>query len=148
MILSDQQITEVINENPNASIIAEACSYSRKLRQHIYGEKGSEQLNQIEGYESENVHALRSKYSKGNKDLFTRLSRPIDKVFTARGGSIHYNLPSTLERQAINLAGNVLNGYSVRKWIETIWKPHMLDDPNGIVFMEVMQQQESALAKK
>ena len=148
MILSQSQIRNVIIDNPNKDLVSRGVEYNKKLRLHMYGdglEKGTEM---IDGYEKRELRDLRAKYCRSNKDLFARLSRPIDKVFSARGGSIYYNLSKEQDKKARELSQNVRNGYSIRKWLEMFWKPHMLDDPFGIVFMEILPIQEAITAKR
>src|SRR5689334_6601990 len=148
MILTLPQIKAIIKDNPAKKIIIKGQEYSKKLRRHIYGEGLEEHIKamKFEDYEKDKTRDLRAKYTRSNKDLFSRLGRPIDKVFSARGGSLYYNLSDEQDRKARVLSQNIRNGYSVRKWIETFWKPHMLDDPFGIIFMELMPQADAALA--
>ncbi len=150
MILTLPQIKSIIKDNPARKIVQKGVDYSKKLRRHIYGE-GMEahlQAMKFEDYEKDKMRELRAKYTRNNKDVFARLARPIDKVFSARGGSVYYNLSDTQDKQARILSQNVSNGYSARKWIEKFWKPHMLDDPFGIIFMEILPQTDAVLAKQ
>jgi hypothetical protein len=148
MILSEQEITDVILHNPNRKLVEAGVKANTKLRMHLYGVGLTDALARIDSFEKETMHKLRIKYSKSNKDLFSRLGRPIDKVFSAKGGSIYYNLPDELEARAREMAQNVRNGFSVRQWIDKYWRPHFLDDPFGMMFLEIMPMQEAMLAKQ
>jgi hypothetical protein len=148
MILDLTQITDIIVNNPGRSLVAKGCEYNKLLRMHMYGEGLDQHLQQIEGFEKEQLKKLRVMYTKSNKDLFARLGRPVDKVFSARGGSIYYKLPEAQDKRARNLALNVRDGYSIRKWVEAFWKPHLLDDPAGIIFMELLPVQQAQQARK
>jgi hypothetical protein len=148
MILDIQQITDIIINNPNKDCITRACNQNKKFRLHIYGDGLDTHITQIEGFEKDVLKELRVKYTRSNKDLFARLGRPIDKVFSARGGSIYYNLPDVQDKRARLMATDIRNGYSIRKWVEMYWKPHMLDDPNGIIFLEILTQQQAIQAKQ
>ncbi len=143
MILTLPQITDILKENPNSKLIAEAAEYNKKLKTHMYGFSLSESLEIIRGFEKPEMRDLRVKYTKSTKDLFSRLARPVDKVFSARGGSVYYNLAENQEAWAREKALNVRDGYSVKKWIENFWKPHFLDDPNGFIFIEVGDNRNS-----
>jgi hypothetical protein len=143
MILTESQITEILTTNPGQPRIARGREYSKKLRRHIYGERLEQHLETIEGFERASLKAVRTKYTKSNKDLFSRLGRPLDKVFTARGGSVYYNLSEEGENRARTLTQDVKDGYSIRKWIESFWKPHLLDDPFGIIFLEIASTTEA-----
>lgn len=137
MILSIDQIKSIILNRPNKELVLTAQKYSKVLRMHFYGESLEEVIKTIDGFESDKMKDLRLLYAKSNKDLFSRLARPVDKVFSARGGSIYYNLSEQLENKARSIALNVRDGYSVRKWNESFWKPHFMDDPNGMIFIEI-----------
>lgn len=137
MILNPIQIKDIVLNNPNKTLVQAAQKASKKLRMHLYGEGLDGEITCIDSHEKEVLLNLRKKYAKSNKDLFSRLSRPIDKVFTARGGSVYYNLTETANKQAMQLSMNARDGMSIRKWIESAWKPHLLDDPNGLLFMEI-----------
>ena len=150
MILSAQQIVDIILENPGLARVNKGVAYSKKLQAHLYGKDIDtlEALNQIDGFERPSLKTLRAKYAKSNKDLFARLSRPLDKIFSARGGSVYINLTDAAEKKAEILSTDVRNGQSVRKWVESTWTPHMLDDPFGIVFMEILPAQQAVLAQR
>lgn len=147
MILTEGQIKDIILNNPNKDLVHKGVSYNKTLRMHIYGEGLDKEMHKIDGYEADDSQKLRAKYSRSNKDVFSRLSRPIDKVFSARGGSIYYNLSDAQDKQARSIALDIQNGISVRKWIETKWLPHLKDDPFGIIFFEILPMQEAILAK-
>jgi hypothetical protein len=137
MILSFDDIKKILKENPSKSLITKAINKSKDLRCHLYGENLENIVSQIKGFEREEVTALRKKFSKSNKDLFERIGRPIDKVFSALGGSVYYNLSDSKDKLASNISSNVRNGYSLKSWVYNFWKPHFLDDPNGIVMLEI-----------
>jgi hypothetical protein len=148
MILNHQQIKDIILDNPNRQTITRGVRYHKTLRMHIYGEGIDSELSRIDNYETQSLAELKVKYARSNKDLFSRLARPIDKVFSARGGSVYLNLQSDLDKKARRLAADITKGYSVRKWVEMFWKPHLLDDPYGVLFMEMMPPQEAIHAKQ
>jgi hypothetical protein len=147
MILSETEIASIIKDNPGRKRIADGCEYLKKMRLHLYGEKLDLNLPKIEGFERDKMQMLRSKYAKSNKDLFARLSRPIDKVFTAKGGSVYYNLSDAEDKKARDISQNISSGLSVRKWVETFWKPHMIDDPFGITLMEILPETAAVIAR-
>lgn len=136
MILELADIKRIITENPNQSLITKARDAARKLRMHLYGENMEGEIKPIDGHEKQALRDIRAKYAVSNKDLFTRLARPIDKVFSAKGGSVYYNLSDALNKQAVAASANVTSGLSCKKYVENVWKAHFLDDPNGIILME------------
>lgn len=148
MILNELEIKNIILNQPNKALVAKGVQYNKKLRKHLYGNGLESDIKVIEGYERKQLHELRKTYSRSNKDLFARLGRPIDKVFSAKGGKVYYSLPEAQEKRAMLLASEIHNGLSIREWIQKFWKPHMLDDPFGMVFMEILTQQQVAEARK
>lgn len=149
MILDLLTIKNIILKNPNKNMLQAGQTYSQKLRMHMYGDNLDNYITLIKGFERPHIHEARKKYCKSNKDLFARLGRPIDKVFSARGGSVYYNLNDRQDRIAATLASNVqVEGHSVRQWMEDIWRPHYLDDPFGVIFMEIMPVQQALQAVK
>lgn len=148
MILTLPDIVDVLKTNPGAVMLREAREYNKRLRLHMYGEGMEEELANIKGFERDHVADLRRKYAKSNKDLFTRLSRPLDKIFTAKGGSVYLNLPDQQSSRAAALAQSLPGDLSVRQWVQRHWMPHMLDDPFGLVFLEILPQREAIKAKQ
>lgn len=133
----DAEIKAIILNNPNKDRINAGRKYSKELRMHMYGEDLEGHFEMIKGFEALSLKELRVKYAKSNKDLFSRLARPIDKVFSSRGGSRNYYLNETSESKASALTMSVRDGYPAKKWVENYWKPHMLDDPFGVIFIEI-----------
>ena len=137
MIATLNDIKEIILDNPNKELVKLAKENQKKLRMHMYGENLKDYIKIIEGFEEKGLRDLREKYAVSNRDLFARLGRKIDKVFSARGGSVYYNLSDSLNAIAMRLCMDVRNGLSARKFVETYWRPHFLDDPTGCLFMEI-----------
>lgn len=147
MILTNTQIADIVKNNPNKDLVAAGCSYRKRMLKHVYGYGLKDSLEKVKGFERDVVHEARKAYCRSNKDLFSRLLRPADKVFTARGGSVYYNLQDDQEKRARQISGAIINGISVRKWVETMWMPHMIDDPFGIIMMEVLPPTDYLLAQ-
>lgn len=138
MILSHADVKRILVENPSKKAISKALKYRNDLMMHMYGLNMETYLSVIQGFEEPAMKALRVNYTKSNKALFKRISKPLEKIFSARGSSTYYNLPSDeQEKKAIMLLRNVSKGFNPKKWVENIWLPHYLDDPNGFVFMEI-----------
>lgn len=140
MILTPDQIKDILLHNPQKQLVAAGQKDNKTLRMHIYGHNIEADLPTIDGFEVDSMRALRIKYTKSNKDLMSRLGRPIDKIYSATGGSVYYNLPDAQDSRARKLALNVRNGFPLKKWIESYWTPHFKDDPYGMLFMEVIDK--------
>jgi len=137
MILTTEKITAILRDKPHAKLISQAQTYSKKLMMHMTGIGLKGYLNKLDYFEKDEVKSVREQYCRSNKDLFARLHRPIDKVFSARGGSVYYNLPEQKEKQLRNALTDVEYGYSLRKWIENFWLNAYEYDPMGLVFIEI-----------
>lgn len=137
MILKISDIKRIIKDNPNKAIVAEGKKMNKKLAVHIAGIGMDTYLEQINTFENADQKNIRQKYARSNVDLFDRLSRPIDEVFSARGGSVYYNLPKSQEPQFRTYLANVEWGYTLRKWMDNIGKVAYLMDPMGLIFIEV-----------
>ena len=139
MIANFNEIQDIILRNPNKDLIHKGREYNKRLRMHLYGIDLSSYLPKIDGFERDYVHTVRGKYAKSNKDLFSRVTRPIDKVFSAKGGSVYYRLPSERESVAKSYSMDIAGGMSLKAWMNNIWRSHYLDDPYGIILMEVAE---------
>lgn len=143
-ILKPFQILQILKDKPNKELVEAAEEMHEKLTVHINGIGLSSYLKRVDTYEKPEQLDLRKQYAKSNKDLFERLSRPVDKVFCARGGGRIYNIEGegkSKEFEAILM--DVEHGYSSRRWVETFWKPRYFDDPMGLIFMEVSKDGEA-----
>lgn len=137
MVLDTAQMLKIFKEKPNNGILSNAVKESTKLKQHITGEDFEKLLEQVSGLESEAALKLRKQYSRSNKDIFARVHRAEDKIFSAKGGSVLYDLPTTQQKEFVSILSDVYNGFSVRKWVESFALPYFHIDPMGVIFMEV-----------
>lgn len=137
MRLTLEDIKRIIIERPNKDLVDAGIKKNKHLRMHMYGHKLENFFSQIEGFEDKPLTELRTKYAKSNKHLFSWLFSPVSKIYTANGGSLYLNLPEQKNKKAFGIISNVRNGMSARKWTENNWQPHNLDDPFGLLYMEV-----------
>lgn len=131
------KLLEIFKNNPMALFLIAARKASAMLNMHITGVDFRQAITQMDEFETEQKKNLRQKYSRSNKDVFARLHRPIDKIFTARGGSVTYNLPESQMKTFASYLSNIANGLSLRKWIKMVALPAFQIDPNGLIFMEM-----------
>ena len=129
-------IKELISlQTPNWITVARA--YSAKLNMHINGVGITEFLGDIDGYENSTQKELRDKYATSNKFLFSKLLTPVNKVFSAKGGNTNLNIPiTTAEETASNTLADVWGGYSVHKWVKSIYRGNLYYNPSGVTMME------------
>lgn len=131
------ELSEIFKINPMKLFLAEARSQSSRLLMHITGKNMKQAIECMEEFETEQKKNLRQKYSRSNRDIFTRLHRPIDKVFSAKGGSTVINLPTVQQKEFTVYLQSVRKGMSLRKWVQMIALPAYQIDPNGLVFVEM-----------
>lgn len=137
-ILTALDVLRILKERPSKDLLEAAEDMHEKLDVHINGIGLASYLTQVSTYEKPESLKLRKQYAKSNKDLFERLSRPVDKVFCARGGGRIYNIAGEGKvKEFEQILLDVEHGYSSRRWVETFWKPRYFDDPMGLIFMEV-----------
>lgn len=144
-VLTPDQFKEIIIKNPNKALVAEAQKQSRDLRLHIDGTGLSFYMPQIVGFEDTALYNLRTKYTRSNKDLMAREARPLDKIYSATGGSFYTNLAGQNDNKARSFNKDIRNGMSITGWLENYWTPNYLRDPNGFILMEIAQSKEMAL---
>ena len=137
MILEIEQVKELIKEPKNGELLKQAVKIYDKLQMHVNGIGVTNYLDKLEGFEDVQQKQLRDKLARSNKGTFSALLRPIDKIFTAKGGSISYNLPDKTEQFFKDRLSDITGGVSLHKWIEQTWVNKFITDPNGIIMFEV-----------
>lgn len=138
MILSDTQIKDIILNNPNKALIQNARNYSAKLALHVLGWGLKEAIQRNDYFENEDVFAVRNKSATSNKDLFARLLKREQMVFSAKGGANYYD--GLDEAQTANfdeLLDNIRFNMSIRKWVKEMALQAYRVDPMAVLFAEV-----------
>ena len=136
MVLTFDEIKEIIKSG-TPDWVKVARKESKKLNTHINGIGTADYLDSITGYENDRQYQLRKKYATSNKFVFENLLRPVDKVFSAAGGSTIIKTKTEPSEKSLSIKlSNVTDGYSVRKWIENIQLNKYYTDPSGVVFFE------------
>jgi hypothetical protein len=131
------ELIDIFKKNPIGSQLAEIRKASARLSMHITGTDMKSAIETMDEFETEQKRNLRQKYSRSNRDIFTRLHRPIDKVFSAMGGSLTINLPKSSQQTFTQYMHAIRKGMSLRKWVQQVALPAYQIDPNGLVFIEV-----------
>jgi len=136
-VLEQEEIIQLIKaEEPGW--IKEAKRKQKILNVHINGEGAAMYLNHLDDFENEKQYELRKKVVVSNKFVFANLMRPVDKVFTAKGGSKSYQISGgNVAVQAFkDHLKNVRYGKNLSKWIKDIQLNKYFSDPAGVVFFE------------
>jgi len=138
MLLTEDQAKQIIIENQQIPTwIQSARVQSDELFALVEGKKFTDFLiNRIEKLESKDKAEARKKYSRDITDLFGRLLKPIDNVFSATGGSKNFDLTESQLKQFIGRISNFKGQKSVEKYVQDFWMKLYHTDPNGVIFME------------
>lgn len=129
-------IQDIFKLNPMDAFFIEARKQSKTLDIHITGKNMKEAIVTMDEYETDQKKNIRQKYARSNMDLMERIHRPIDKVFSAKGGSLVINLPDAQLKDFTAFLQNISKGMSLRTWVQQIALNAYNIDPNGLVFME------------
>ena len=135
MILEVEQIKQLILEPANKKLDKAIEQYD-KLQLHINGVDVIGHLEMINKFENAQQLKLRVQVAKSIRHILNSVLRPFDKVFSAKGGSVDYNLPDKQDKQVREVLSNVTEGMSLRKWLQNFWGNKYLSDPNGIILVE------------
>ena len=127
----------VFETNPLSMFLTECRKQSKLLAMHITGRNMKDQIQVMDEFETEQKKNLRQKYSRSNRDIFRRIHGPIDKVFTANGGSLLLNLPESQQKTFNSFLSDIRKGMSLRKWVQQVAMAAYHIDPNGLIFVEI-----------
>lgn len=145
MICTFEQIQQIVLKNPNKSLVDYGIEQNSKLSMHVDGRGMKEAIKHIEYFSNKELHSIQKEYAISNKDVFGRLLQMEEMVFSARGGSSYFRLPTDDQETQMNaLLSSVRFGISLRKWIKNFAIKAYRTDPMGIIFMEIEQQRVTA----
>lgn len=131
------ELSKIFELNPLLLHLTECRKQSARLSIHITGDNLKSAIETMDEFETEQKKNLRQKYSRSNKDIFCRIHRPIDKVFSASGGSLVVNIPESQQKAFNVFLSRIRKGMSLRKWVQQIALPAYHIDPNGVILMEI-----------
>ncbi len=137
MILDNAAALKVITERPNKNLIGSAQKYTQKLLMHIKGLNLDKHIEKVMAFEKQDLLTIRKKYAVSNKAMFSRINRPTDKVFSAKGGSAYYNLGDAATAKLKDYLSNLVDGYTIKQWLKVFWMPAIGYDPMGVIMMEI-----------
>lgn len=136
MVLSDNEVFEIISKGVQPKIEI-ARKQARKMNMHVTGLRVAEYLESLDDYETNAQKILREKLMKSNRSLFSFLLRPIDKIFTAKGGSINYNVSQDKVDNLKRNISDISDGLDIKKYLKKVVKKQYIIDPNGILFVDI-----------
>lgn len=136
MALSNNEIVELIEKGASESIKL-SRKRAKKINMHLTGKGVVDYLKRLDGYETNAQKILREKLVKSNRSLFSFILRPTDKIFTAKGGSVNYNLPTESKDLIKSRISDVADGLDIKKYLKKVVKTQYIIDPNGILFIDI-----------
>tara|TARA_R110002096_G_scaffold36129_1_gene101294 strand:+ start:149 stop:1792 length:1644 start_codon:yes stop_codon:yes gene_type:complete len=117
--------------------ISKAIRYSKELNMHVTGLGVEEYTEIFNKYESLDNRELREELLKSNKSVFSFLLRPLDKIFTAKGGSISYNLQDNRLETLKDYVSDISDGLDIKTYLKKKVKAQYVIDPNGLVMIDI-----------
>lgn len=139
MVLTDSEIVQII-ESGASDLMKLARKKAKKRNMHVTGKGATEFLKRLDGYETSAQKILREKLLKSNRSLFSFILRPCDKIFTAKGGSINYNLAENRKQIVQQGISNVSDNLDIKTYLKKVVKPYFVIDPNGVLFIDLDEE--------
>lgn len=136
MALNNDEIISLI-EKGTSDKIRLSRKRSKKVNMHVTGLKVKEYLEDLDDYETAGQKLLREKLVKSNRSLFSFILRPTDKIFTAKGGSINYNLRQDRVSFLKDSISDISDGVDIKKFLKKVVRSQYIIDPNGILFIDI-----------
>ena len=135
-MLDTLEVIELIKSGVSQRI-SDARDYSDILNMHITGKDVKKYTEELNNHENAKQKKLREKLLKSNRSLFSFLTRPLDKIFTAKGGSVTYNLSESQIEILKDVVSSVSDNMSIKTFLKKKVKIKYLIDPNGFVMVDV-----------
>lgn len=137
--LSDPQAINIVKYNPNRIFIQFLRAKYKVMRAHVTGINAESLINQIEGFERENIMKARKKMMLSNKDIVFRMMKPLKKIYSAKGGIESYNLstPELIQEWKEFLSRCGGKKISLKKFISTEIEKAFHIDPMGLKWVSI-----------
>lgn len=141
-MFTDLEVIEQIKKGVSDRISI-ARNYADKINMHVTGLNLEAYIDKIEDFESDTNYRLKQRLIKSNKGVFSKVLRPLDKVFTAKGGGVNLNLSSNQTANLNNLISQSTNKLGVKDYIKSFVKYNYVIDPNGFVLIDLNELGEA-----
>jgi hypothetical protein len=136
MELSKEYIVELIKAGASDKIkLARKKANHRNM--HVTGKGMISYLEKLDSYETDGQKIIREKLAKSNRSNFSFILRPTDKIFTAKGGAVNYNLPQVSIELIKNSTSNIADGLDIKKYLKKKVRKEFIIDPNGVLFVDI-----------
>jgi hypothetical protein len=98
-------------------------------------------VTKIEHLESNDRIKARQKYSREIMDLFERLQRKTDNVYSANGTNKEYKIDNeTIKKEVIAKLSNIRGNQSLMQWLQMNWMDVYHSDPAGLIMLEYLTE--------
>lgn len=133
------EIVKLIKNPKNEELLERAKQIKHKHQLHIAGIGLNHFIDKIQGIENANALSIRRALSKeATVPLYSSILKPLNKVFSARGGQWNYIFSNDTDKLAmLSLLNNIDGQYSMNDWMANRWKDKVNIDPFGLAFVEV-----------
>ncbi len=136
MELSTDRVIELIEAGVSENIaLARKKALHRNM--HVTGKGMVQYLENLDSYETNAQKIIREKLAKSNRSNFSFILRPTDKIFTAKGGAVNYNLPHNKVEEIKESTSNIADGLDIKKYLKKKVRREYVVDPNGVLFVDI-----------
>jgi len=138
------EVIELIKKNQAVPAwVSVARKESYLLKALVTGEKFNDVLiNRIENIESASRAVSRKKYSKNIVDMLSRTMNPRSAVFNAFGGSVRNRMTTSNLDTFTSLLSKFKGQKSIKKYLSENLFRWMDSDPNSVIFMEYVEDED------
>jgi hypothetical protein len=139
MILKNSDVEKLLLDGTSKEMKL-SRKLSKEMNMHITGKGAAEYLEGLDEYENTNQKILREKIMKSNKSVFSFILRPLDKIFSAKGGAINFNLKDSDVSKVKEAVTEVADGLNIRRYLKKVVLKKYIIDPNGILFVDLDEE--------
>lgn len=139
MVLDVDEVIELIEKGASNDILLSRRMAVRR-NMHITGKGLVEFLERLDNYETLAQKNLREKLAKSNRSNFSFVLRPTDKIFTAKGGSVNYNLPYEEVELLKDGLTSIADGLDIKSFLKKKVRREYFIDPNGVLFVDINEE--------
>lgn len=152
MILTDEQVIELVLHPAHVETIEQGCLLSRQHIRHVKG-IGIEDYfksQNIKGYENSEEELLRHKISRATTvPIFASALGTFDKVFSASGYSRYFDFKNGTDEMKKEFQAYLNNdlgeGLNMSQWMQNKWGDKIHYDFNGVLMVELPSLNEDEL---
>lgn len=137
--LTFAQKQKIILTNPNRVLVQDAQKRNKQFMLHTHGTGLKDAIKKQDYFENSDIYKSRQDLAISNKDMLARTLQEEEQVFTARGGSVHFNLTEEQNAEMIGLLDDVAYGMDLHQWVKTFGLQAYRNDPMGLFLLEIEQ---------